>query len=153
MQERTTNARLMEMEESIRNFRYAKVIDEVAKRDLQLERRERDKGIRMGLFSNKFVKQHAADLFDSQALLDDLTESFQVIVPEMVHGFSKAASEGTLEGASVTVGHYSRCTSAHGCKSYQLNLCCEAKSVLLSPIMLMAKGLAYSSSITTICID
>ena len=103
MQERTTNARLTEMEEAISSIRYASVMDEVSKRDLLLERRERDKGIRMGLFTNKFVKHHAADLFDQQGLMDDLMESAQVLVPEMVSGFSTAASKGLLEGASVNV--------------------------------------------------
>ena len=70
----TTNERLAEVEETLKNFRFARVMDEVSNRTLQLERRERDKGIRIGMFKTEQAKQHAADLFDTQACLDDLTD-------------------------------------------------------------------------------
>ena len=53
MLEATTNERLTEMEESLNNICYARVIDEVSHRELQLERRERDKGVRIGMFSSE----------------------------------------------------------------------------------------------------
>ena len=103
-QERTTDSRIRDLEAAVSSLRYAGVISEVQKRDLLIETRERDKGIRMGLFANKFVKHHAADLFDQQTHMDDLTESAQALVPELVQGYSEAARKGVLAEAHVTVG-------------------------------------------------
>ena len=99
----TTNERLTKVEGTLKIFHFARVMDEVSNRTLQLERRERDKGIRIGMFNTEQVKQHAADLFDTQACLDDLTEAVQVLAPEMLNSFSTSANEGLLEGATVTV--------------------------------------------------
>ena len=82
---------------------FARVLDEVSNRQLQLERREREKGLRIALFGNEQVKQHASDLFDTQVCVDDLTEAAQVLAPEMLNSFSASANEGLLEGASVAV--------------------------------------------------
>ena len=102
-QERTTDSRIKDLEAAVSSFRYASVLGEVSKRDLLIETRERDKGIRMGLFANKFVKHHAADLFDQQTHMDDLTESAQALVPEMIQGYSEAARKGVLAEAHVTL--------------------------------------------------
>ena len=102
-QERTTDSRIRDLEAAISSLRYAGVISEVQKRDLLIETRERDKGIRMGLFANKFVKHHAADLFDQQTHMDDLTESAQALAPELVQGYSTAAQKGVLAETNLTV--------------------------------------------------
>ena len=98
-----TNERLGGIEETLKSLHFHRVLDEVANRQLQLERREREKGIRITLFGNEQVKQHASDLFDTQVCVDDLTEAAQVLAPEMLNSFSASANEGLLEEASVSV--------------------------------------------------
>ena len=102
-QERTADSRIKELEKAVSSLRYSGLINEVHKRDLLCETRERDKSIRMGLFANKFVKYHAGDLYDQQVHMDDVTEAAMALTPELFQGYSAAALEGKLAETNLTV--------------------------------------------------
>ena len=74
----SNSKRLAKVESLLRSNKVHMVMNEVKDRELVMDRRERDREVRGGRFSNEYQRQNALDLFDIQTVFDDTWEAARV---------------------------------------------------------------------------
>ena len=99
--EESNSKRLDQVESTLRSNKVHMVLNEVKDRDLVKDRRERDREIRAGMFSNEYQRQNALDLFDVQTVFDDTWEAARVCHPELLSRFQTSVLQGTVDDVAL----------------------------------------------------
>jgi len=103
--EESNAKRLDQVESSLRSSKVHMVLNEVKDRELVKNRRERDREIRAGMFSNEYQRQNALDLFDVQTVFDDTWEAARVCHPELLGRFQTSVLQGTVDEVALSGVH------------------------------------------------
>ena len=69
------------LEAAVESLKNQNVLAEVGQRHADLDKRERERHIRIGTYQNIIIKSHATDLFDIEMGLEDVLDSASLACP------------------------------------------------------------------------